>query len=473
MRLAGVSALLTFVILCGFAIAVGSLTVRRIRSDFNRQVAETAAQLPSQLSIEVTAHVPDRRHRPAAEDLAEPEDARDQDPLARRRRHRRDPRSALARSRLARAAQRRRLPRAQPPGRSSTSPAPANASARCIVQYGRSVADTEATVTRVELFLLSACSRHWARAVRGHDDRAPRDGADRAADDDRGGDRPHPRPLARMPQSEAEDEVSELARTLRGHAPRARRRARRDRGDARAPAPLRRRRLARAAHAADERARQPRAAGRIAARRPGRRGALGPALLPAHAPAGRRPAAARAHRRRRAWSRASRASSPRSSSRRPPSSGRSAASTRSRSTSTGRPSSRARATNCTGSTINLLENALRHTPPGTEIRVSTRHEGRRRGALIVEDDGPGVARARANALRALRPRRRRPRRLLRPRPRDRQRGRRDSTAARLDRAPANATARPTARASSRALLRRRRQTSTTTGSTIGRRLRRS
>jgi two-component system, OmpR family, sensor kinase len=64
-------------------------------------------------------------------------------------------------------------------------------------------------------------------------------------------------------------------------------------------------------------------------------------------------------------------------------------------------------------TINLLENALRHTPAGTEIRVSTRLEGddgggeRHEGAgggrdgsgsdnsgseavLIVEDDGPGV-----------------------------------------------------------------------------------
>ncbi len=41
-RLAGVSALLTFVILCAFAVAVGSLTVHRIRSDFNRQVLDTA-----------------------------------------------------------------------------------------------------------------------------------------------------------------------------------------------------------------------------------------------------------------------------------------------------------------------------------------------------------------------------------------------------------------------------------------------
>ena len=39
MRLAGVSALLTFVILCAFAVAIGSLTVHRIRSDFNREVS--------------------------------------------------------------------------------------------------------------------------------------------------------------------------------------------------------------------------------------------------------------------------------------------------------------------------------------------------------------------------------------------------------------------------------------------------
>ena len=52
-RLAGVSALLTFTILCAFAIAIGSLTVRRIRSDFNREVESTAQQLPAQLNIKV------------------------------------------------------------------------------------------------------------------------------------------------------------------------------------------------------------------------------------------------------------------------------------------------------------------------------------------------------------------------------------------------------------------------------------
>jgi signal transduction histidine kinase len=51
-RLAGVSALLTFVILCGFAVAIGSLTVHRIRSDFNRQVLQTAERLDAELGIE-------------------------------------------------------------------------------------------------------------------------------------------------------------------------------------------------------------------------------------------------------------------------------------------------------------------------------------------------------------------------------------------------------------------------------------
>ncbi len=127
---------------------------------------------------------------------------------------------------------------------------------------------------------------------------------------------------------------------------------------------VRRRRLARAAHAADERAREPRAAGRVAARRRGRSGALGAALLAAHAPAGRRPAAARAHRRR--SRRAARAVRPRADRRR----GRRRArpgqrrSTRSCSTST-RPSCEGARDELHRLTINLLENALRHTPPGT------------------------------------------------------------------------------------------------------------
>jgi two-component system, OmpR family, sensor kinase len=55
-RLAGVSALLTFVILCAFAIAVGSLTVHRIRSDFNREVTGTSVELARLLQIRVTGN---------------------------------------------------------------------------------------------------------------------------------------------------------------------------------------------------------------------------------------------------------------------------------------------------------------------------------------------------------------------------------------------------------------------------------
>jgi signal transduction histidine kinase len=39
--------------------------------------------------------------------------------------------------------------------------------------------------------------------------------------------------------------------------------------------------------------------------------------------------------------------------------------------------------------INLLENALRHTPPGTRISVTTAAVGGE-ASLVVEDDGPGV-----------------------------------------------------------------------------------
>ena len=67
-------------------------------------------------------------------------------------------------------------------------------------------------------------------------------------------------------------------------------------------------------------------------------------------------------------------------------------------------------------TINLLENALRHTPPGTRISVWT-STADGQAMLVVQDDGPGVPPELAcHPVRALRPRRRRPRRLLRPRP---------------------------------------------------------
>jgi signal transduction histidine kinase len=40
-------------------------------------------------------------------------------------------------------------------------------------------------------------------------------------------------------------------------------------------------------------------------------------------------------------------------------------------------------------TLNLLENAVRHTPPGTEVRATTMTADGR-AVLVVEDDGPGI-----------------------------------------------------------------------------------
>jgi two-component system, OmpR family, sensor kinase len=53
LRLAGVSALLTFTILCAFALVVGSLTVHRIRTNFNREVAVSADNLAGLLQVKV------------------------------------------------------------------------------------------------------------------------------------------------------------------------------------------------------------------------------------------------------------------------------------------------------------------------------------------------------------------------------------------------------------------------------------
>jgi two-component system OmpR family sensor kinase len=48
--------------------------------------------------------------------------------------------------------------------------------------------------------------------------------------------------------------------------------------------------------------------------------------------------------------------------------------------------------------LNLIENAVRHTPPGTEIRVSTGITPDGRARLTVEDDGPGVPERLAGTL---------------------------------------------------------------------------
>jgi signal transduction histidine kinase len=219
-RLAGVSALLTLVILCVFAIAAGSLTVHRIRSDFDRDVEVTAIQLPSVLNIqagingehgvlritpELGAFATKADHSvirvfalggglltgaPAgAPSLGAP------NPIA----------HTVAGYRVvSRLAVVRELGTDEPYG-------------RVWIEYARAVSGTESTVARVELFLLIGvlagtgfallAGMAIARRAMGPIAELTKTAAAITRTRD---------PSQRMPQFKADDEVAELARTLEG-----------------------------------------------------------------------------------------------------------------------------------------------------------------------------------------------------------------------------------------------------------------
>src|SRR4051794_24898144 len=63
-RLAGGSAALTLVILCGFAVIVGTLTTRAIYANFNRETSATADRLASQLEYVFAGYSSKPPHHP-------------------------------------------------------------------------------------------------------------------------------------------------------------------------------------------------------------------------------------------------------------------------------------------------------------------------------------------------------------------------------------------------------------------------
>jgi two-component system, OmpR family, sensor kinase len=212
-RLAGVSALLTFVILCAFALAIGSLTVERIRADFNRQVLDTAEQLPSQLRISVN---PLRISTPL-EDFASKADHAEIRILT------------LGGTVIA------REPGGSPPlGAPQQQPHTVNGYrvltraavvsdslgqpiGRVLVQYGRQVAATEATVKRVELFLVLGVLAGSLLALGAGMAIARRAMAPIATLTTTAAEIARTRDPSRgVPQQLADDEVGELARTLEG-----------------------------------------------------------------------------------------------------------------------------------------------------------------------------------------------------------------------------------------------------------------
>jgi signal transduction histidine kinase len=396
-RLAGVSALLTFVILCGFAVAVGSLTVRRIRSDFNSQVTASAQQLPSQLSIKVNP----RTLRivsiePPLADLAEPEHAAVIRILS------------LGGAVITETAKAPALggPTLQPRNidgyRVLSRPAAVDIQStgepigQVYVQYGRSVADTEATVTRVELLLLLGVLIGTGMALLAGMTIARRAMAPIARLTSTAAEIARTRDPSRgVPQSEAEDEVSELARTLQGML----RELDAARGETEAMLVRQRRFVADASHElrtpltsvlvnlellAESLHGDQGEAARSALRSSQRmRRLVADLLLLARTDVGRivphEPCALD-----QIIVEAASELGPVSAA-------------HEISLDVGRAAGGRGPILVEGSrdelhrlTINLLENALRHTPAGTEIRVSSNFDSDGQAVLVVEDDGPGV-----------------------------------------------------------------------------------
>jgi two-component system OmpR family sensor kinase len=223
-RLAGVSALLTFVILCAFALAVGGLTVRRIRSDFNRQVAQTAQQLSTQLNVYID---------PITHNIVGIQPALDDLPGV-------PPHSVIKLYTIGGTA-----PFAQTPAtHAPVLPAPPQVGSQTgeangyrfvsepavvrvlgsgrplgqvIVQYGRRVSDVDATIARVELLLLLGTFAGSAFALLAGIMIARRAMAPIAELTSAAEAVARTRDSSRtIPEPKADDEVAELARTLEG-----------------------------------------------------------------------------------------------------------------------------------------------------------------------------------------------------------------------------------------------------------------
>jgi signal transduction histidine kinase len=387
-RLAGVSALLTFVILCGFAVAVGSLTVRRIRSDFNREVETTAQQLPSQLKISLAPF----RIEPPLSDLVTPADH-------------------AALKILSIAGRVVNQAPANAPSLGAPQPAPVTVNGyrvisreaqvrlpngesvgRVIIQYGRQVADTEETVKRVELFLLVGVLAGSALALLAGMTIARRAMVPIARLTATAAEIARTRDPSRgVPQSEADDEVSELARTLQSML----RELDAARGETEAMLVRQRRFVADASHElrtpltsvlvnlellAESLHGDQGEAARSALRSSQRmRRLVADLLLLARTDVGRvvphEPCALD-----QIVIEAASELGPVSEA-------------HEISLDVGRAGSvlvEGARDELHRLTINLLENALRHTPAGTEIRVSSHLDSDGRARLVVEDDGPGV-----------------------------------------------------------------------------------
>jgi signal transduction histidine kinase len=219
-RLASVSALLTFVILCAFAMAIGSFTVHRIRSDFNREVGDTINQLATQLNITVTQNGERRTVTisPPLAAYAAPADhavvriftlggtvvAQEPANAPKLGTPSGTPKTVNGYRVVSRVGIVRLADSDEPIG-------------QVIIQYGRKISDTEATVARVELFLLVGVLAGTALALLAGMAIARRAMAPIAELTSTAATIARTRdPSRKVPQPLADDEVAELSRTLEG-----------------------------------------------------------------------------------------------------------------------------------------------------------------------------------------------------------------------------------------------------------------
>jgi signal transduction histidine kinase len=222
-RLAAVSALLTFVILCAFAVAIGGLTVHRIRADFNRNVAATAEEVAHEVRIVYNPSEPS--HAPIIEPpltaFAGPGSHTEVRLMSR-----------FGEAVIAQAPTSKFKSLGHPQEHAADvndyrvvvarTPIPIYSPngyliGEGLLQYGRATIDTEATVRRVELFLLlgvlagTALALLAGRAIARRAMTPIAELTSTAAEIARTRD-----PSREVPQVQGDDEVAELARTLQG-----------------------------------------------------------------------------------------------------------------------------------------------------------------------------------------------------------------------------------------------------------------
>jgi signal transduction histidine kinase len=202
------------VILCGFAAAVGELTVRRIRSDFNNQLAAATDELRDQIHITITPTGRIQRFTPPLDTFAAPEHAvirvlRTDGTVLQATRHAPnvgylDPSLRLYTTRGYRIAQ-----------RVIQLNGPNGTEIPIVIQYARRVSDLDATLRRVRVFLVLGVLGGTALALIAGLWLAGRAIAPVAALTAVAREIALTRdPGRRIPQPQAEDEVAELAQTL-------------------------------------------------------------------------------------------------------------------------------------------------------------------------------------------------------------------------------------------------------------------